>query len=89
MVSLARTHRSIPHWTPTIGILPNGAVGVQSERHPGRYWTVRATRAGGTCTCPDWQFRKAPRGQLCKHQMAVQLWAAEHLERRQRARQAA
>ena len=52
MASLAGTPHTIPHWQPTIGILPNGAVGVQSERHPGRYWTVRSTPTGGTCTLP-------------------------------------
>jgi len=34
---------------------------------------------GGSCTCPDWQFR----GQQCKHQIAAKL-AQDRLERSKR-----
>lgn len=47
--------------------LPGGGYGIPSQCHAGAFYAADT----GSCSCPDFQYRR----EICKHQLAVRLWA--------------
>lgn len=56
-------------WQPVIEDGEIVAVLIPSRSEPGTYWRVEL--ATFTCGCPDFRYRRAPRGESCAHGIAA------------------